>query len=385
MHFGQEIELEEDHAPIPLDIQPESVRPPSSRTPHRRAPPRKPVRRRGLVPLLLLLLLGGGAALERTPHGAFFRRDVDTFLKRDEHATLELDTMNAVHAAFAFDTWDHAVAGLAALDDALAKAPQRKTLAAFGAWTLFAYELRFGADPKRHEQALALLANGEGSWVRLATATRDVLSRDATKAMASAKLAHAGDPHNAEAHLVFAFATLLAEQPKDAIVAFDQAVGAEQTSRTRGALAAALESIDPTRAKESAALLADVAVGHVSSRLVLARLAVLAKDTPTLERRLGELAKLESAASRNEKAEIATLRGDLAMAKGSAAEAKAHYQLATADPTLLRPRLGLARAMIALGEFEAARSILDTIVDPSATAEVARLRTLASSKPTKPK
>lgn len=305
MHVGQEIELEGDQTSIPLAVQPDLVRPPRMRRPVARPAP--PPKRSLAVPLVFLLLLGGaGASLEATRHGAFFRRDLDLFLKREAHALLEQDTYQAVHAAFAFDTWDHAVAGLAVLDETLEKTPDRKGLAGFAAWAFFAYEQRFGPDAKRHAQATALLARAEGPWVGLARAMRDVLARDPAKAMASAKAA--ADSANPEAHLVLAFACQLSGQSQEAIAALDRAVAAEQSARTRGALVRALEPMDPKRAKESAGLLVDVAESHVSSRLVLARLAMQAKDGASLQQRLGELMKLGASASPSEKEELDRIR-----------------------------------------------------------------------------
>lgn len=80
--------------------------------------------------------------------------------------------------------------------------------------------------------------------------------------------------------------------------------------------------------------------------------------------------------------ELTSLRGDLALSRGNPAEAKIHYRAAL---PLTRAQLGLARAQIASDELDAARATLDGIHDPSATAEVTRLRALTSNKPIKPK
>lgn len=310
MHYGSEIELEAPDTSIPLEVKPESTRArPSSRYPRpttRRPPPRPKSGQLGLG--LFVLAMFSGFALELTTHGAFFRHDVNRFMKRDEHAVLEQDLQHAVHAQYAFDTFDHSAAALPLIDDALAKAPHKKTLRAFAAWALFAHELRFGPDAARHARASTLLVEAEGPWQRLAIAARDVLDREPTRALASAKAALAGDPENPEAHLVAGLAYKLARSDKEAIAALDRAVGLDQSARTRGALVAALEGIDPTRAKESGKLLADVADAHVGARLTLARLAAKDKDQATFDKRVSELAKLGAFAGPAERSEIERLQ-----------------------------------------------------------------------------
>lgn len=332
-------------------------------------PPKRPTRWPWLV--LLLVIVGAGGALEKTPYGAFFRHSIDALVHADERALLTQDTIGKVHELLGRDTLDKGNEALATVDAALAKAPTHKPLLAWAAYTTFAYELRFGRDAGKHARANDWLARaGDHPNARLAAAARNVLEKRAPDLKST----------ESEARWLEG----LAATGDASVRALEEATKSDSSIRMRAALMRAVEPIDATRAKELAASIASESNNHVAARLVLARAAYAAHDVAALARYVGELGPLEKDATSVEKSELFTLRGLHALERGEAIAARAAFEeSAKLGSTSSLTKLGLVRALIALGKLDDARAALDSLTDPALAGDVAKLRALTVSKPNK--
>ena len=328
--------------------------------------------------LLLLALIGGGAALERTEHGAFFRHSIDALVHADERALLTQDVIGKVHDALGADTLDRGNQALKAIDAAVLRAPRHKPLMAWAAYTVFAYELRFGRNPARHAQAVEWLGQaGTHSNAVLAAVAKAVVEND--PARAREKL---NNPES-EGKMLLGYIELASKHPGEAVRALEDAVKLDASIRTRAALARAIEAVDTDRARELATTIASEAKSHIGARLILGRIAYGTKNSAALTQMVSELGPLEKDATQSEKSELFTLRGLHALERGEAVAARAAFEESSklAISSSLNT-LGLAHALIATGKPEEARAVLDSLTDVAYTADVAKLRAL-TGKPNK--
>ena len=106
----------------------------------------------------LVVVFVGGAALALVPSlGPFGSYVIIDKLKASEYAQLVSNTVTNARAGLAKDTYPEAKAALDAIDAAHASAKRVRELPAYDAFTAYAAELRFGADPAIHARASVLL------------------------------------------------------------------------------------------------------------------------------------------------------------------------------------------------------------------------------------
>lgn len=317
------------------------------------------------------VVLVGGAALALVPSlgpfGAYFVID---HMKAGEYAALVTSTVQTARTALASDTYPDAQRAISAVETARANAKRVRDLPAFEAFTSYADELRFGADPAKHARATVLLGELNGRtdvrYLALARTARDASEGHAKQALTALSASDA-DPESA---FLRAEILLRAGDPKAALAVWQQLATSQKSPRAAFGLARASFAAGDNKAAEAAARDALTQnPKHVGARVLLARIDSGARtgEAEALSL-LSSVLQDASTASPEEMVGAQTLLGDIHLARSRMTQAEAAYgEALKIDPKAARALNGLGDALYRAGRFSEAQARFEasTQADPS--------------------
>ena len=311
-----------------------------------------------------LVLFLGGASLALVPSiGPFGAYVIVDHLKAGENQQLVERTVESARAQLGSDTYPAAKQALGSLENARLNNKRVRALPAYAAFTAYADELRFGADPAVHARASVLLDElaeyPETPFVALARCARAA----AEGQIARAKQLFDGLPAVAadepDRALLQGEIALRTGDRKAAPAIWRQALLKQHSPRASFGLARASYAAADFAAAASAArdTLAQNP-NHVGARILLARIngAERRGEVEALAL-LGAVAKNPANASPDEVVSAQTLLGDIHLARSRMSQAEAAYSEALKiNPKAARALSGLGDALYRAGRFSEAEA-----------------------------
>jgi tetratricopeptide (TPR) repeat protein len=364
--------------------------------------------RRRLAPKIfagLFVVAVGGGALSFVPSlgpfGAYFISDQ---LKAGEYQALLADTVKGARSALAHDSYPDAARAFSATQAARARAKRLRPLATYAAFTAFLGELRFGADPSAHAQAVvaldALPKDVDVQYLALARAARVAAEGQLAQANTQVTALARQAPNDPDSALLLAEVELRGHDAKAALAAWTQAAALEKSPRTSFGLSrASFLAGDSATAQKLAKETLAQNPSHTGALILLARVDTLSRtgEGDALQT-LDGIVKHPQLSSPEEIVLAQTLLGEIQLARshmslaeaafGEAlkinpkeapaliglgetlyrasrySEAQARFEAATqADPDNLQAQIGVAKAKLGLERVEEASGLLKKLRD----------------------
>ena len=330
--------------------------------------------------VVLALLVAGGGALQLTKHGAFGYLTIGDKLRADEYAKATSTSAAAARDRMGKDT---VVDGRGAVDDifaARARTPRAKSLSAYAAFTTFAYEQRFGADPQRDSRAKAFLSDVKDEpdvkYLAAALAAQDAAAGNfdkAAKGLDGVAKRDVGDPIQRDIAELRGFVAIALRDYAGAKTAFDTAIKLAPTARAHYGLALAyvgLKQNDSAKTEIAATLAATP--NHSGALFLRAAIEIAARDEKGA---LADLATIiegpgKALASTEEYANALALRGGIQASRGRGGEARASFEAAIqSDPNNVNALYGLGHVYFDDGRYTEALTRLDTALSKAPSDE----------------
>jgi predicted Zn finger-like uncharacterized protein len=331
----------------------------------------RPSRAPRIILAVFALLLAGGAALQLTKHGAFGYLTITDKLRADEYVKTTSSSAAAARDRMGKDT---VVEARGAVDDLFAargRTPRAKPLSAYAAFTTFAYEARFGADPQRDSRAKSYLNEvkdeADVKYLGAALAAQDAAAGNwdkAAKGLDAASKRDAGDPIQRDIAELRGFVALKLHDYAGAKASFDTALKLAPTARAHYGLAAAFGGLKDKSASKNE-LEATLAATPNHPAALVAR-AMLAYEQHDEKSAMADLAIVidgagKPLASTEEYADALAVRGFIQADRGRGGEARASFEAAIAsDPNNVHALFGLGQVYYEEGRYTEALTRLDT-------------------------